>query len=78
MITEAIGLNIRCDGLVAVMGEVNIALDFQGIKWYGLYIIKVAYVFLYPTPMTIKFKLSNLAPNKVNRYFLDNQRFVRV
>ncbi len=32
--------------LAAVMGEVNIALDFQGIKWYGLYIIKPAHVFL--------------------------------
>lgn len=34
--------------LAAVMGEVNIALDFQGIKWYGLYIIKAAYVFCTP------------------------------
>jgi hypothetical protein len=41
--------------LAAVMGGVNIALDFQGIKWYGLYIIKAAYVFLYPTASDVIF-----------------------
>ncbi len=32
--------------LAAVMGEANIAFDFQSIRWYGLYIIKPAHVFL--------------------------------
>ncbi len=55
--------------LAAVMGEVNIALDFQSIKWYGLYIIKAAYVFLYHTPTTIKFKLSTLRQIKLIAIF---------
>ena len=50
------------------MGEVNIALDFQGIKWYGLYIIKAAYVFLYPTRINVlrlcSFHLARMAFTK--------------
>jgi hypothetical protein len=41
--------------LTVMMSEVNIALDFQGIKWYGLYIIKAAYVFLCPTASDVIF-----------------------
>ena len=35
--------------LAAVMSEVNIALDFSSIKWYGHLTIYAAYVFLYLT-----------------------------
>ncbi len=35
--------------LASVMSEVNIALGFSSIKWYGHLTIYAAYLFLYPT-----------------------------
>ena len=46
--TNGYGVNILFVDLAAVMYEVNIALVFSSIKWYGHLIIYASYAFLYP------------------------------